>query len=127
MYRVYQQKKSKYRIMMFLYLGRTGCVTVAMTGKLPQLRALFEGRDIFPPILFRCFFRLFLRQCLLYSIKTTPYCVSPCERRTFLKGPSRHKMASDSPTQSLLSYTHTYIHVYMHTVSHTLSTVGSPS
>ncbi len=105
---------SKQGIMMFLYLGRipsADCVTMAMTES-------FLNWD--------CYLKMvtFFHQSSSLPLSTVQYwnnsllCVSLWEENP-VKGPSRHKMASDSPTQSLLSYTHIYTHIHGHCQSHT--------
>lgn len=116
--------QDKQEIMMFLSLGKMSwadCVTMALA-RLAWVKVIFVGDLLFFHQSPSSAVFLPFCQCLQCNNKTTPYCVSLCEWSPWKTHP-RHKMASDSPTQSLLTHTHTH----KHTVSHTPSTVGSPS
>ena len=85
--------------------------------QLPRLRTPFEGSDIFPPMSFSCFF-FSLSPPASTVLKGLPAAYLLWEQNP-VKGPSRHKMAYDSPTQSLLCYTHIFTHIQEHCQLHT--------
>ena len=80
---------------------------------------LWNFEKKFPPIFFCClFFSLSQPVSTVQYYNDSLLCVSLWEGSPVKDSP-RHKMASDSPTQSLLGYTHIHAHLHAHCQSHT--------
>lgn len=107
-------------VMMSLYLGRqpsADCVTIAMTASFLDWEHRLKAVTFFH----QCPSPVFSSLCLLPAstvLKGLPAACLLWEQNP-VKGPSRHKMASDSPTQSPLSYTHIFTHIQEHCQLHT--------